>query len=49
VPFGPADGVTVLPVPGGETAVHGSRTSVLAKAKTLMTPYTRRRLGYTTT
>jgi NADH dehydrogenase FAD-containing subunit len=47
VPFGPADGVTMLPVPGGETAVLGSRTSTLAKAKTLMTPYMRRQLGYT--
>ncbi|MFE7934012.1 NAD(P)/FAD-dependent oxidoreductase [Streptomyces sp. NPDC057456] len=46
VPFGPADGLTVLPVPGGESAVLGSRTSVLAKAKTLMTPYMRRQLGY---
>ncbi|MFE0457332.1 NAD(P)/FAD-dependent oxidoreductase [Streptomyces sp. NPDC058914] len=49
VPFGPADGVTLLPVPGGETAVLGGRTSVLAKAKTLMTPYIRRQLGYTAT
>ncbi|WP_328441860.1 FAD-dependent oxidoreductase [Streptomyces sp. NBC_00444] len=49
VPFGPADGLTVLPVPGGDTAVLGSRTSVLAKAKTLMTPYMRRQLGYTAT
>ncbi|GAB7102243.1 hypothetical protein JCM4814A_05570 [Streptomyces phaeofaciens JCM 4814] len=47
VPFGPADGLTVLPVPGGDTAVLGGRTSVLAKAKTLMTPYMRRQLGYT--
>jgi NADH dehydrogenase FAD-containing subunit len=47
VPFGSADGLTVLPVPGGETAVLGSRTSTLAKAKTLMTPYMRRQLGYT--
>jgi NADH dehydrogenase FAD-containing subunit len=47
VPFGPSDGVTMLPVPGGETAVLGSRTSTLAKAKTLMTPYVRRQLGYT--
>ncbi|MEU6352602.1 FAD-dependent oxidoreductase [Streptomyces sp. NPDC047072] len=47
IPFGPADGVTVLPVPGGETAVLGARTSTLAKAKTLMTPYMRRQLGYT--
>ncbi|GKQ41836.1 NAD(P)/FAD-dependent oxidoreductase [Streptomyces sp. A012304] len=47
VPFGPSDGVTVLPVPGGETAVLGSRTTTLAKAKTLMTPYMRRQLGYT--
>ena len=47
VPFGPADGVTVLPVPGGETAVLGSRTTTLAKAKTLLTPYMRRQLGYT--
>ncbi|MFJ8942253.1 NAD(P)/FAD-dependent oxidoreductase [Streptomyces sp. NPDC102395] len=47
VPFGPADGLTMLPVPGGETAVLGGRTSVLAKAKTLMTPYMRRQLGYT--
>ncbi|MER5197554.1 NAD(P)/FAD-dependent oxidoreductase [Streptomyces sp. NPDC002755] len=46
VPFGPADGLTVLPVPGGESAVLGSRTSVTAKAKTLMTPYMRRQLGY---
>ncbi|MFF8974764.1 NAD(P)/FAD-dependent oxidoreductase [Streptomyces sp. NPDC014995] len=49
VPFGAADGLTMLPVPGGETAVLGSRTSVLAKAKTLMTPYMRRQLGYTAT
>ncbi|MEV0637818.1 FAD-dependent oxidoreductase [Streptomyces sp. NPDC050619] len=49
VPFGPADGVTMLPVPGGETAVLGSRTTTLAKAKTLMTPYMRRQLGYTAT
>ncbi|MFF4803965.1 NAD(P)/FAD-dependent oxidoreductase [Streptomyces sp. NPDC001351] len=47
VPFGPADGLTLLPVPGGEGAVLGGRTSVLAKAKTLMTPYMRRQLGYT--
>ncbi|MGW5660435.1 NAD(P)/FAD-dependent oxidoreductase [Streptomyces sp. NPDC003758] len=47
VPFGPAAGVTVMPVPGGETAVLGSRTSALAKAKTLLTPYMRRQLGYT--
>jgi NADH dehydrogenase FAD-containing subunit len=46
VPFGSADGVTVVPVPGGETAVLGGRTSTLAKAKTLMTPYMRRQLGY---
>ncbi|MDR6979609.1 NADH dehydrogenase FAD-containing subunit [Streptomyces sp. 3330] len=46
VPFGAADGLTVLPVPGGESAVLGGRTSVLAKAKTLMTPYMRRQLGY---
>ncbi|MEV6167201.1 FAD-dependent oxidoreductase [Streptomyces sp. NPDC051954] len=49
VPFGAGDGLTVLPVPGGETAVLGSRTSVMAKAKTLMTPYMRRQLGYTAT
>ncbi|MGW7253630.1 NAD(P)/FAD-dependent oxidoreductase [Streptomyces sp. NPDC054834] len=47
VPFGPADGVTMLPVPGGETAVLGTRTTTLAKAKTLMTPFMRRQLGYT--
>ncbi|GAA3795026.1 NAD(P)/FAD-dependent oxidoreductase [Streptomyces phyllanthi] len=47
VPFGPSDGVTMLPVPGGETAVLGGRTTTLAKAKTLMTPYIRRQLGYT--
>ncbi|GGY32202.1 NAD(P)/FAD-dependent oxidoreductase [Streptomyces djakartensis] len=47
VPFGPADGVTVLPVPGGESAVLGSRTTTMAKAKTLLTPYMRRQLGYT--
>lgn len=46
VPFGPADGLTVLPVPGGESAVLGGRASVPAKAKTLMTPYMRRQLGY---
>ncbi|MFE5812315.1 NAD(P)/FAD-dependent oxidoreductase [Streptomyces sp. NPDC056479] len=46
VPFGPADGVTVLPVPGGEAAVLGGRTTTVAKAKTLMTPYMRRQLGY---
>ncbi|MFC8517222.1 NAD(P)/FAD-dependent oxidoreductase [Streptomyces sp. NPDC057257] len=49
VPFGPADGVTVVPVPGGESAILGTRTSVLAKAKKLMTPYMRRQLGYTAT
>jgi apoptosis-inducing factor 2 len=47
VPFGPADGVTMLPVPGGESAVLGGRTTTLAKAKTLMTPFMRRHLGYT--
>jgi NADH dehydrogenase FAD-containing subunit len=47
VPFGPADGLTMLPVPGGETAVLGSRTTTLAKAKHLLTPYMRRQLGYT--
>jgi len=47
VPFGAADGLTLLPVPGGESAVLGGRTSALAKAKTLMTPYMRRQLGYT--
>jgi hypothetical protein len=48
VPFGPADGVTVMPVPGGETAaVLGGRTSTLAKARTLLTPCMRRRLGCT--
>ncbi|WP_405813748.1 FAD-dependent oxidoreductase [Streptomyces sp. NBC_01390] len=47
VPFGPADGVTMVPVPGGETAVLGGRTATLAKAKTLLTPYMRRQLGYT--
>ncbi|WP_033325671.1 NAD(P)/FAD-dependent oxidoreductase [Streptomyces yerevanensis] len=47
VPFGSAGGVTMLPVPGGETAVLGGRTSTLAKAKNLMTPYMRRQLGYT--
>ncbi|MEU9451842.1 FAD-dependent oxidoreductase [Streptomyces sp. NPDC048277] len=46
VPFGPADGVTVLPVPLGENAVLGTRTTAMAKAKTLMTPYMRRQLGY---
>jgi NADH dehydrogenase FAD-containing subunit len=46
VPFGPADGVTLLPVPGGETAVLGSRTTTVTKAKTLMTPFMRRQLGY---
>ncbi|MEI5525053.1 FAD-dependent oxidoreductase [Streptomyces brasiliscabiei] len=46
VPLGPADGITLLPVPGGETAVLGARTSTLAKARTLMTPYVRRQLGY---
>lgn len=46
VPLGPADGITLVPVPGGETAVLGGRTSTLAKAKTLMTPYIRRQLGY---
>lgn len=46
VPLGPADGITLLPVPGGETAVLGARTSTLAKAKTLMTPYIRKQLGY---
>lgn len=48
VTLGPADGVTVVPAPGGEAAVVlGSRPSALAKAKTLLTPHTRRRLGYT--
>jgi NADH dehydrogenase FAD-containing subunit len=47
VPFGSADGVTMLPVPGGESAVLGSRVTTLAKAKTLMTPFMRRQLGYT--
>ncbi|MFD8309443.1 NAD(P)/FAD-dependent oxidoreductase [Streptomyces sp. NPDC059690] len=46
VPFGAGDGLTILPVPGA-SAVLGARTSVLAKAKTLMTPYMRRQLGYT--
>lgn len=46
VPFGPADGVTVLPVPLGESAVLGTRATTTAKAKTLTTPYMRRRLGY---
>ncbi|MGW0706399.1 NAD(P)/FAD-dependent oxidoreductase [Streptomyces sp. NPDC002643] len=46
VPFGPSDGVTLLPVPGGETAVLGSRTATLGKARSLMTPYMRRQLGY---
>jgi NADH dehydrogenase FAD-containing subunit len=49
VPFGSDDGVTAVPIPGGQTAVLGGRTSVLAKAKTLMTPYMRRQLGYTAT
>ncbi|WP_416980195.1 NAD(P)/FAD-dependent oxidoreductase [Streptomyces sp. T028] len=47
VPFGPSDGVTVVPVPGGDTAVLGTRTTTMAKAKTLMTPFMRRQLGYT--
>ncbi|MEV6947472.1 FAD-dependent oxidoreductase [Streptomyces sp. NPDC051172] len=47
VPFGSADGVTVVPVPGGDTAVLGTRTTTVAKAKTLMTPFIRRQLGYT--
>ncbi|QNP74123.1 FAD-dependent oxidoreductase [Streptomyces roseirectus] len=47
VPFGGADGLTLVPVPGGESAVLGSRTTTVAKAKTLMTPYMRRQLGYT--
>ncbi|MET8975661.1 FAD-dependent oxidoreductase [Streptomyces sp. NPDC004539] len=46
VPFGGADGLTLVPVPGGESAVLGSRTTTVAKAKTLMTPYMRRQLGY---
>ncbi|MBE4739695.1 MULTISPECIES: NAD(P)/FAD-dependent oxidoreductase [Streptomyces] len=46
IPLGSADGITLVPMPGGETAVLGSRTSTLAKAKTLMTPYVRRQLGY---
>ncbi|BBC38429.1 Oxidoreductase [Streptomyces graminofaciens] len=46
VPFGPSDGLTLIPVPGGETAVLGGRTSTLAKARTLMTPYMRKQLGY---
>ncbi|WP_149823868.1 NAD(P)/FAD-dependent oxidoreductase [Streptomyces tailanensis] len=46
VPFGAADGLTLIPVPGGETAVLGGRTATLAKAKTLMTPYIRKQLGY---
>ncbi|MFE4962761.1 NAD(P)/FAD-dependent oxidoreductase [Streptomyces sp. NPDC056660] len=49
VPFGPADGVTVLPVPLGESAVLGTRATAMAKAKTLMTPYMRRQLGYPST
>ncbi|MHB9863922.1 NAD(P)/FAD-dependent oxidoreductase [Streptomyces sp. YIM S03343] len=48
VPFGSADGMTMVPVPGGETAILGTRTSTLAKARTLMTPYIRRQLGYAT-
>ena len=48
VPLGPRDGLTIMPVPGGQSAVLGNRPSVLAKAKTLMTPYMRRQLGYTT-
>lgn len=47
VPFGASDGLTLVPVPGGESAVLGSRTTTVAKAKTLMTPYMRRQLGYT--
>ena len=39
VPFGPSDGVTMVPVPGGQSAVLGSRMTTLAKAKTLMTPF----------
>ncbi|WP_338894690.1 FAD-dependent oxidoreductase [Streptomyces sp. TG1A-60] len=46
VPFGSADGLTLVPVPGGESAVLGGRTSTLAKARTLMTPYIRKQLGY---
>lgn len=46
IPLGSSDGITLVPVPGGETAVLGGRTSTLAKAKTLMTPYVRRQLGY---
>ncbi|MBC9724387.1 FAD-dependent oxidoreductase [Streptomyces sp. TRM68367] len=46
VPFGSADGLTVVPVFGGG-AVLGGRTTTVAKAKTLMTPYMRRQLGYT--
>ncbi|MHC5903668.1 NAD(P)/FAD-dependent oxidoreductase [Streptomyces sp. S6] len=47
VPFGGADGLTLVPVPGGESAVLGSRTTTVAKARTLMTPYMRKQLGYT--
>lgn len=46
IPFGSHDGMTLVPVPGGESAVLGARTSVLAKAKRLMTPYVRKQLGY---
>lgn len=46
IPFGHADGVTIVPVPGGETAVLGSRPIILTKSKNLMTPRMRRRLGY---
>ncbi|EKX62861.1 oxidoreductase [Streptomyces ipomoeae] len=46
VPFGSADGVALVPVPGGETAVLGGRTATLAKARTLMTPFIRKQLGY---
>ncbi|OIJ64406.1 NAD(P)/FAD-dependent oxidoreductase [Streptomyces mangrovisoli] len=46
VPFGPADGVTMLPVPGGDRAVLGGRATTLAKAKSLKVPLMRKELGY---
>ncbi|MGP4046031.1 NAD(P)/FAD-dependent oxidoreductase [Streptomyces sp. 2A115] len=45
VPFGPADGITVLPMPRGETVVLGGRTTAGMKAKTLLVPHMHRQLG----
>ncbi|MEV0224495.1 FAD-dependent oxidoreductase [Streptomyces sp. NPDC050704] len=45
VPFGPADGITVLPMPGGETAVLGGRTTAGMKARNLLVSHMHRQLG----